>query len=149
MKQNPVRIIYPQIFYQDAEATIQRRFRGIKDLDNFGNLIRWSAMKINFVILLKLHPSPPLRMFSWYVSKQLSCKHGVEIMLVQRCFSVVTLKQNWIKVISTQCVYRLFIWTPITACLWTPYALCKRYPLAIHLKIRKQLMKVVPGKKCS
>ena len=86
-------------------------------------------------------------MFSWYVSKQLLCKHEVEITLVQRCFSVVTLKQNWIKVIKTSCVSRLFIWTPIPAFLWTPYTLCKRDPLAIHLKIRKQLMKVAPRKK--
>ena len=25
-------------------------------------------------------------MFSWYVSKQLPCKHGVEATLAQRCF---------------------------------------------------------------
>ena len=104
-------------------------------------------MKINFVILLKLHPSIPLWMFSWYISKQLPCKHGLEITLVQRCFSVVTLKQNRIKVISTSCVYRLFIWTPIPACLWTPYTLCKSDPLVMHLKIWKQLMKVAAGNK--
>ena len=57
-------------------------------------------MKINFVILLKLHPSILLWMFSSYVSKQLPCKHGVKITLVQRYFSVVTLKQHWIKAIS-------------------------------------------------
>ena len=116
-------------------------------MGNFGGFIRWSAMKINFVILLKLHPSIPLWMFSWYVSKQLPCKHEVEKTLVQRCFRVVTLKQNWIEVILTSCVYRLFIWTPIPACLWTPYTLCKRDPLAIYLKIQKQLMKVAAGKK--
>ena len=91
-------------------------------------------MKKNFVILLKLYPSTPFWMFSWYVSKQLPCKHGVKITRVQRCFSVVTLKQHWIKVISTPCVYRLFIWTPIPACLWTPCNLYKKDSLAIHWK---------------
>ena len=104
-------------------------------------------MKINFVILLKLHPSTLLWMFSWYISKQLPCKHGVEITIVQRCFSVVTLKQHWIKVIWTPCVCWLFIWTPIPAYLWTPCTLCKSDSLAIHLKTRKQLMKVAPWKK--
>ena len=33
-------------------------------------------------------------MFSWYVSKKITCKHWVEITLVQRCFSVVALKQH-------------------------------------------------------
>ena len=117
------------------------------DLGNFGSFSRWSAMKINFVILLKFHPYTSLWMFSWYVSKQIPCKHGVEITLVQRCFSVVTLKQHWIKVISTSFVCRLFIWTPIPVCLWTPCDLCKSDSLAIHLKIRKQLMKVAPWKK--
>ena len=116
-------------------------------MSNFRGFIRWSAMKINFIILPKLHHSIPLWMFSSCLSKQLPCKHGVEITLVQRCFSVVTLKLNWIKVISTSCVYRLFTWTPIPACLWTPYTLSKRDPLAIHLKIRKQLMKVAAEKK--
>ena len=117
------------------------------DLGNFGSFSRWSAMKINFVILLKFYPFTTLWMFSWYVSQQIPCKQGIEITLVQRCFSVVTLKQHWIKVISTSCVCRLFIWTPIPVCLWTPCTLCKSDSLAIHLKIRKQLMKVAPWKK--
>ena len=117
------------------------------DLGNFGSFSRWSAMKIDFVILLKFHPSTSLWMFSWYVSQQIPCKHRVEIMLVWGCFSIVTLKQHWIKVISTPCVYRLFIWTPIPVCLWTLCTLCKRDSLAIHLKIWKQVMKVAPWKK--
>ena len=113
------------------------------DLVNFGSFIRWSAIN-----LLKMHPSTLLWMFSWYVFKQLPWKHGVKITLVQRCFSVVKLKKQWIKVISTNPLCsRLFIWTPILACLWTPCALCKRNSLAIHLKIWKQLMEVTPSKK--
>ena len=117
------------------------------DSGKFGSVSRWSAMKINFVILLKFHSSTSLWMFSWYISKQIPWKHGIKITLVQRCFSVVTLKQHWLKVISTSCVCRLFNWTPIPVCLWTPYTLCKRDSLAIHLNIRKQLMKVALWKK--
>ena len=117
------------------------------DLGNFRSFSRWSAMKINFVILLKFHPCTSLRMFSWYVSKQIPCKLGIEVILVQCCFSLVTLKQHWIKVISTSRVCRLLIWMPIPVCLWTLCTLCKRDSLTIHLKIRKQLMKVAPWKK--
>ena len=117
------------------------------DLGNFGSFSRWSAMKINFVILLKFHPCTSLWIFSWYVSKQIPCKLGVEVKLVQRCFIVVTLKQHWIKVISTSCVCRLFICTPILVCLWTLCSFCKRDSLTIDLKIRKQLMKVASWKK--
>ena len=73
----------------------------------------------------------------------------VEITLFQCCFTVVTLKQHWIKVISTPCVCRVFIWTPIPTCLWTLGTLCKRDSLVIHLKIRKQLLKVAPSEKLS
>ena len=73
----------------------------------------------------------------------------VEITLFQCYFTVVTLKQHWIKVISTPCVYRVFIWTPIPTCLWTLGTLCKRDSLVIHLKIRKQLLKVAPSEKLS
>ena len=118
----------------------------MRDLGNFRSFSRWSVMKINFVTLLRFYPSTSLWMFSWYVSQQITCKHGVEITLVQRCFSVVTLKQHWIKVSSTPCVCRLLIWTPISVCLWTPCTLCKRDSLAMHLKFRKQLMKVAPLK---
>ena len=41
-------------------------------------------------------------------------------------------EQHWIKVISTPCVCRLFIWTPIPACLWTPGTQYKRDSLAMN-----------------
>ena len=104
-------------------------------------------MKTSFIILLKLHPSTLLWMFSWNVSKQFPCKHGVEIKLVQRCFSIMTLKQHWNKVISTPYFCRLFIWTSVPAWLKTPCTLCKGNSLPVHLKTRKQLMKVAPWKK--
>ena len=100
LKQNPVRILYPQIL-QSFTKTLRYLSRGVlegmTDLDNFGSFIRWRVMKINFVFLLKLHPSTLLRMFSCYVSKQSSCKHGVERTLVEHWLSVATFKHHLIK----------------------------------------------------
>ena len=67
--------------------------------------------------------------------------------ITQQSFIVVSLKQYWIKVISTTCVCRVFIWTPIPASSWTLSTLCKTDSLAINLKIRKQLLKVAPWKR--
>ena len=83
LKQIPVGTLYPQLLW-----SFTKTLRQLTDLGNFESFIRWSALKINFVVLFKLHSSTPLWMFSWYVSKQLPRKHRVEIMLVQRCFCV-------------------------------------------------------------
>ena len=51
LKQNPVRILLSTNlvkFYEDAKATIQRRFGRMTNLGNFGSFLRWSAIKTNF-----------------------------------------------------------------------------------------------------
>ena len=103
-------------------------------------------MKINKnkfadVVLLKLHPIRSVFLVCFRtVTLQ---RQGIKIILVQRYFNVVTLKQHWITVL-TPSVCRVFVWTPIPACSWTTGTLCKRDSLAIYLKIREQELKVAP-----
>ena len=148
LKKNPVRILYPQIF-QSFTKTLRYLSRGVlegmTDLNNFGSFIRWRVMKINFVFLLKLHPSTLLRMFSCYVSKQSSCKHGVERTLVEHWLSVATFKHHLIKAFQPP-VFADYLFERQYCPVYehhVPYV--KRIPCN-PLKIRKQLMKVAPWK---
>ena len=78
-------------------------------------------------ILLKLHPIG--NAFPVWFQTIIVQTQGLEIMLVQCCFKVLTLKQYWIKVILTPCADRVFIWTLIPVCLWTPGTLSQKgYP---------------------
>ena len=74
--------------------------------------------------------------------QQLPCKHGVEVMLAQRCFSVVTLKQLSIKAEFQPPEFAGYFNTHIYKYRVHYVTSCK-----IHLKIRKQLMKTAPWKK--
>ena len=74
LKQNPVTILYPQIL--QSWRIYPEAFWGNTNLGSFKGFIRWSVMKINFMILLKLHSSTQLWMFSWYVSSNYPANTG-------------------------------------------------------------------------
>ena len=112
--------------------------------DGFRIFIRWSAMKTNFQAQAYLNCTlkPHCECFPGTFPKNHPANIGVRNNVSSICYSVVTLKQNWINVISSPCVCWVFIWTPIPTCLWKLSTLFKRDCLAIYLKIRKLLMKV-------